>query len=310
MSGAGKKRKATTSASASAPASAASSDSEVALTSAAKKKVKATTSTNGSSSASAAAAGAKKNNGKGKNKASNDGYEPLTLPQIRVKIAALGTKVPSVPPSGLDHTDSPLVRKWAQSLQSVIEEFNLLLCCVSSATYKWGSDRSGAADQNLGVLSSELGNAQDQISSSVTPRLTNVLAPVVDLVIAKTVTTKKMDPAGGTSHTPSPNGSTSEKADEQTDPTADSVVTATNTAATTPSQAQSTEIEVETKVNHFVREQVDPAFLLLCNEILCRNASMLRQVVLANFHKIDRVIGDYEKATKKDAQHDGRGFAY
>jgi len=75
-------------------------------------------------------------------------------------------------------------------MQAVVEEFNLLLCCVSSATYRWGTDRSGAADQHLGLLSSELGNAQDQISTSITPRLSNVLAPVVDLVTNESVTTK------------------------------------------------------------------------------------------------------------------------
>ena len=78
-------------------------------------------------------------------------------------------------------------------MQAIIERFNLLLCCVSAATYRWGTDRSGAADQNLGLLSSELGNAQDQISTSITPRLTNVLAPVVDLVTSETHTTKDKD---------------------------------------------------------------------------------------------------------------------
>jgi len=82
------------------------------------------------------------------------------------------------------------VRSWASEMQAIIEEFNLLLCCVSSATYRWGTDRSGAADQHLGLLSSELGNAQDQISTSITPRLSNVLAPVVDLVTNESHTTK------------------------------------------------------------------------------------------------------------------------
>jgi len=170
-------------------------------------------------------------------------------------------KVPTVPDGGIDPADDGAVNAWAGRMQAVIEEFNLLLCCVSAATYKWGSERSGAADQNLGVLSGELGNAQEQISNSVSTRLTNVLAPVVDLVIERTVTTK----------------------DDKTGE--------------------------EIKVNHFVREKVDPSFLRLCNDILCRNAPMLRQVVLANFHKINKVIGDYSKATKKDCQND-RGFAY
>jgi hypothetical protein len=86
------------------------------------------------------------------------------------------------------HEFTPLCNSLnVQKMQAVVEEFNLLLCCVATATYKWGTDRSGAADQNLSMLSSELGNAQEQISSAVTPRLSNVLAPVVDLVEKKAV---------------------------------------------------------------------------------------------------------------------------
>jgi len=117
-------------------------------------------------------------------------FKPLTLSEIRQKIIQLSTRVPTIPPDGIPPDDKEEVKKWATQMQAVVEEFNLLLCCVSAATYKWGTDRSGAADQNLTLLSNELGNAQEQISSSVTPRLTNVLAPVVDLVTSKTVIEK------------------------------------------------------------------------------------------------------------------------
>uniref|UniRef100_A0A7S2HL02 Uncharacterized protein n=1 Tax=Helicotheca tamesis TaxID=374047 RepID=A0A7S2HL02_9STRA len=188
-------------------------------------------------------------------------YKTMTLSEIRASIAALRGQVPPVP-SNLSPDDAKSVTDWATSLQTVIEQLNLYICCVSPATYKWGSDRSGAADQNLAVLSSELGNAQDQIASSVTPRLTNVLAPVVDLVISKVITSK--------------NEETGE----------------------------------EIKRNEFTREQVDPAFLKLCYVILCRNAALIRNVLMTNLIKIDNVIQDYVKATKKDASHDSRGFAY
>eukprot|EP00568_Trieres_chinensis_P013695 CAMPEP_0183292962 /NCGR_PEP_ID=MMETSP0160_2-20130417/1837_1 /TAXON_ID=2839 ORGANISM="Odontella Sinensis, Strain Grunow 1884" /NCGR_SAMPLE_ID=MMETSP0160_2 /ASSEMBLY_ACC=CAM_ASM_000250 /LENGTH=245 /DNA_ID=CAMNT_0025454007 /DNA_START=59 /DNA_END=796 /DNA_ORIENTATION=- len=202
----------------------------------------------------------KKQNG-GNNTEIDDGYVPLTLSEIKSEVYELRAKVPRIPEGGLNPDDEDSVRCWAKRMQAVIEEFNLLLSCVSSATYKWGSDRSGAADQNLTVLSGELGNAQEQIASSVNHRLSNVLAPVVDLVIKKTVTTK--------------NEETGE----------------------------------EVKVNHFIQERVDPDFLRLGVESLCRNAPMLRRVVLANFHKVDSVIIDYTKATKKDSSHD-RGMAY
>lgn len=85
------------------------------------------------------------------------------------------------------------IRQWAMTMQSVMEEFHLLVACVSPATYAWGTDRSGAADQNLGLLSSEFLRAQEQLHSRVTPRLNDVLAPVVSLITDKTVTTKTED---------------------------------------------------------------------------------------------------------------------
>jgi hypothetical protein len=194
-------------------------------------------------------------------------FEALTLPVIQSRIKALCRSVPGVPASGqLDPTDGAAIKKWASAMQTAIEAFNLLICTVSAATYKWGSDRSGAADQNLALLSSEIANAQDQITSSVNPRLTNVLAPVVDLVIAKSITTTEVDEGSGK---------------EQT-----------------------------VKTNVFTREKVDPDFLKLCDEILARNAGMLRTVVLANFLKVERTIGDYVKACEKDRSHDSRGFSY
>lgn len=143
------------------------------------KKRKATDSGNGSSE---------------KTSKSEDGYELYTLADIRSKIQGLCKRVPKVPENSFGVTDGAVnkdaVLEWASQLQEVLEEFNLLVCCVAPATYKWGTERSGAGDQNLSLLSGELNFSQDQISSAVTPRLTNVLAPVVDLVIEKTVTTK------------------------------------------------------------------------------------------------------------------------
>lgn len=189
-------------------------------------------------------------------------FKPLTLAQIRKSIIELSTRVPDIPPDGISPDDKAQVKAWATQMQAVVEEFNLLLCCVAAATYKWGTDRSGAADQNLTLLSSELGNAQDQISSSVTPRLTNVLAPVVDLVTSKIVIKK--------------NEETGE----------------------------------ETRSSIFSREEVDPNFLRLCAGILCRNAKMLRIVVLTNFQKIGKCIDDYVKATNNDGQNGRNMCAY
>jgi hypothetical protein len=85
------------------------------------------------------------------------------------------------------------LRQWVAELQTVLEEFHLLIAVVSAATYKWGTDCRGAADQNLNLLSSELVQAQEQILGHVTPRLNYVLAPVLTVLTDKTVTTKTTD---------------------------------------------------------------------------------------------------------------------
>jgi len=189
-------------------------------------------------------------------------YHPLTLADIRNRIIDLCPLVPTIPEGGLSE-DGTAVYDWASKTQTVIEEFNLLLCCVSPATYKWASDRSGAADQNLSVLSGELGNAQEQISTCLSQRISNVLAPVVDLVAKSTIVHE--DPETG----------------------------------------------IKTKTNTFAREVVDPSFLKLNCTILSRNAKMLRQVILANFHKAATCIKDYLDAAQKDNHNDHqRSFAY
>ena len=231
-----------------------------------------------------AAAGTSSNGNGGKGKADGDvdgdDFTMLTLDDILTKLELLCHRVPPIPEgnfristegndtkatattTGTDDIiiDETKTKEWAATLQAVLEEFNLYVCFVATATYRWGTDRSGAADQNLNLLSGEMAASQDQISSTVTPRLTNVLAPVVDLVIDKTTTTKDK------------NG-------------------------------------VEIKENHFKRELVDPDFLSLCHKILARNAPLLRQVVLSNFHKSLQTLKDYLKAQKNDTQH-SRGFTY
>ena len=220
---------------------------------------------NGSSSSSSSKENGTKSKLDESSTSTSTSFKPLDLNQIRISISKLSDRIPSVPETGIDPDDKEQVRSWALSMQAIIEEFNLLLTCISAATYKWGSDRTGAADQNLSLLSNELGNAQEQISSSVTSRLTNVLAPVVELVTKETIVKKVKDEATGE--------------------------------------------EYESRVNTFSREENDPNFIHLCHVILCRNAVMLRHVVLTNFHKVGKCIQDYLKATKKDGNH-GRSAFY
>ncbi|GFH45136.1 hypothetical protein CTEN210_01610 [Chaetoceros tenuissimus] len=265
--------------------------------------------------ASSTSSKSSKKSSKSKSKSSTlDNFSPYTLEEIRQNITQLADKVPAVPDEGIDPLNNKEVRAWAAQMQAIIEEFNLLLCCVSSATYRWGTDRSGAADQHLGLLSSELGNAQDQISTSVTPRLSNVLAPVVDLVTKESITTtREMDAKDVEKwiednksnwenyydgYVPSPQETESKK-------NGNKIETSVKTT-----KIGDGKVKVEQKINYFAQEENDPAFIRLCSLILSRNATMLKHVLLTNFQKVGKCIDDYLKATKKDGQSQRNAFAY
>eukprot|EP00533_Pseudo-nitzschia_delicatissima_P002743 CAMPEP_0116085844 /NCGR_PEP_ID=MMETSP0327-20121206/4537_1 /TAXON_ID=44447 /ORGANISM="Pseudo-nitzschia delicatissima, Strain B596" /LENGTH=261 /DNA_ID=CAMNT_0003576853 /DNA_START=56 /DNA_END=838 /DNA_ORIENTATION=+ len=220
-----------------------------------------------------------------KNKDDSD-FSMLKLGDIKSKLEMLCKKVPAIPEgnfilnNGNDDDengnksepkiDETATREWAAQLQVVLEEFNLYICCAGTATYKWGTERSGAGDQNLSLLIGEMSSSQEQISTAVTPRLTNLLAPVVDLVIEKTVTYKQ----------------------EMT----------INTTDKESTHQEPKRRMTEVKENHFTRKLVDPSFLSLCHKILARNAPLLRRVVLSNFHKILAAMRDFLKAQENDMQ--------
>jgi len=229
-------------------------------------------------------------------------FRTYTLADIRARIKQLIGRVPEIPASNFhkekegdddggekeeeeentkkeEKLDTIELKKWANRLQVVLEELGLLVCCVSTATYRWGTDRSGAADQILALLNEELNNTQDQIASRVTPRLRNVLTPVVDLVVERTVTTKTTQRKNKTKMVDS-NGDDKEEYET-----------------------------IEVRQNHFTRHLEDPDFLYLCYEILARNSIMMRQVVLSNLHKAIQCLSDYMSAHEKDGQHH-RNFAY
>jgi len=188
-----------------------------------------------------------------------NGYTKFSLSDIKQSLESLHKLVP---PDSMPDNTKESVRDWSRQMQAVLEEFNLLIACVSSSTYKWGTDRSGAADQNLSLLFSEINSAQDQISSSVTTRISNVLAPVIDIVISKS--TKRTNIETGE----------------------------------------------DIKTNEFSRNLVDPEYVRMCELSVHRNARMLRQVILANFHKVEMVMGDYIQANKKDGQTNHNAFSY
>ena len=115
-------------------------------------------------------------------------------------------------------------------------------------------------------------------NTRVSPRLRNVLTPVVDLVVEKTITSKAKRPKRP------------ENGDEK--------------------MCDGEEFEmVEVKTNVFTHHLEDPDFVHLCYEILARNAPMLRVVVLSNLQKMIKCIKDYLAAHTNDTRHH-REFAY
>lgn len=143
-------------------------------------------------------------------------YTPLSLEDVQLQLKKILKKIPIVPEDGFKISDDggkseqqsketvPVptkkcgydkvaLKNWAIAMQHVIEEVGYLMPNVSVATYRWGTNRSGAADQNLSLLLTEIARSQDQINGRVSPRLNDILCPVVTLLTDKTVTTKAED---------------------------------------------------------------------------------------------------------------------
>lgn len=222
-------------------------------------------------------------------------FEPLSLPQIQLRIKNLLQSLPTDHPTVPDTYDpndttnnvelyAP-VKSFASTLQVVIEEYNLLLSLVSSATYRWGVDRSGASQQNLGVMSAELQTCQDVISTVVSARLSNVLCPAVDVLIGEIEIVRGAEGEGGEEKSSA----------KKRKLNADRLSTSNS----------------ERRINHYKRPLVDPSYVHLCHVILARNAALIRHTVATSIHTAQRVIGDYLKAMKKDSSHEaGKGGYY
>jgi len=231
-------------------------------------------------------------------------------------------------------THYPAIHSFASNLQTTVESFNLLLSLVSSATYQWGVDRSGASQQNLAVMSSELQQCQEVISSVVSSRLSNVLCPSVDVLVGKVEIVREGGFAGdeelGNCHG---DGGSNNVLGESVHDSAKSHVAKKrklnddndnhnnencssgnnhgNEATTKHNRSHSQQTK-ETRINHYTRPYVDPNYVHLCHVILARNAPMIRHVIASCLHSAQKVIGDYLTAAKKDVNHSesGRGYAF
>ncbi|KAL9184571.1 hypothetical protein ACHAXT_012541 [Thalassiosira profunda] len=235
-------------------------------------------------------------------------FQPMSLPQIQLRLKnlleKLPTDLPDTPPAydatttgeSTDAHYAP-VKSFAEALQTTIEEYNLLLSLVSAATYQWGVDRSGASQQNLSVMSAELQQCQDVISSVVSSRLSNVLCPAVDVLIGEV----EIQRGEGS------NASHSGGGEEQTETKTPAKKRKLNDDRLAAAPAGGN----ERRINHYARPLVDPSYVHLCHCILARNAAMIRHAVATSVHAAQKVIGDYLKAMKKDSSHEaGKGGYY
>ncbi len=256
------------------------------------------------------------------------GFEPMGLPQIRFRLGSLLERLPrelpdapppssadrgvvataGVSPAGGEDDTRAQVRSFASALQIAIEEYNLLLSLVSSATYHWGVDRSGASQQNLSVMSAELQQCQDVIANVVSSRLSNVLCPAVDIMVGEIEIIKggvvgSEEDGVGEMDASSP--------DEGAAPPAKRRKLPDDEDRPTPTAAAGGGGGNERRINRYIRPLVDPSYVHLCDCILARNAAMIRHTVATSIHTAQRVIGDYLNAMKKDTSHEaGKGGYY
>jgi hypothetical protein len=86
--------------------------------------------------------------------------------------------------------DKKAIYKWADDMQTVVDDFQMIHSCVGPATYVWGTDRSGAAEQNLSLLMSEFSRSLDQITSRVSARIELILVPAASLRATRMEITK------------------------------------------------------------------------------------------------------------------------
>jgi len=227
----------------------------------------------------------------------------MGLPQIRFRLRGLLEKLPrdlpdapppssadrgvvataGVSPAGVEGNDPRAqVRSFASDLQIAIEEYNLLLSLVSSATYHWGVDRSGASQQNLSVVDIMVGEIETVKGGGVVggeeDGVGETNAPLPDQATAPPAKRRKLPDD-----------------EDRPPPTAGSGGRGGN----------------ERRINRYIRPLVDPSYVHLCDCILARNAAMIRHTVATSIHTAQRVIGDYLNAMKKDTSHEtGKGGYY
>jgi hypothetical protein len=262
-------------------------------------------------------------------------FVPITLPQIQLRLKNLLERLPkdlpNVPPPSSsfnnennshanDNNESySAIKSFASTLQVAIEEYNLLISLVSSATYKWGVDRSGASQQNLAVMGAELQQCQDVISNVVSARLSNVLCPAVDVLIGEVEVVRSEGGGEDSSTCTSRDGGRSMGVEDITGSVPatkrmklnDDRLSSLNTSNTDNNKSNKLHPTHERRINHYTRPLVDPSYVHVCHCILARNAPLIRHAVATSIHTAARVIGDYMKAMKKDTSHDaGKGGYY
>lgn len=127
-------------------------------------------------------------------------FKQYTLQDICNKIKNLSKQVPrSYRAESINPNSVTQVKEWGESIEYLTDEYYLLYHCVLSATYKWGTQRSGAADQNLEILNNGLETANRMINNAVKRDMTqDTLAPRKYKYLSKIVETKDKKRGGRT----------------------------------------------------------------------------------------------------------------
>jgi glucan-binding YG repeat protein len=200
--------------------------------------------------------------------------------------------------------ETRVIFRFATQLQIVLEEFELLSCCINMATYQWGTERSGAADQNLSLLKGEWNSTMQQISSMVSPSLHYLLNPDVELVVEKTTVSTTTTT---TTTTPQPQQQ-QQQLNHKNHNHHHKNHNNNNNDQEEEEQSRTT-LQEETRQNHYTHKVVNTGYVQFCHDSVARNAPLLRHVVLSNFHKLIKAIQDYVQAQKSDSPA-SRDFSY
>jgi len=105
-------------------------------------------------------------------------FTPYTIKELHKQVDEWANReLPALP------ENDAATKDFCNELRKHVETFQFLTVAILTTSYTWPSKRSGAAEQQLGHLQSEIGNIQDTFNSLISARISNILVPVSELVV-------------------------------------------------------------------------------------------------------------------------------